>query len=871
MQGLGAIEELLVPEHASDTVHDWTLSLVEAPADAPVPPELACGLPVDAPVSVHGALIAAGLLRDVTVDGQETDALWISRARWRLRTRLERPTRPFGHAVLEFSGIDTVATVSVNGTPRATSTNMHRTLEIDVTRELSTGPVDVTVDLDPALPLAERAHLANPLPHAYDRPYNQVRKMACSFSWDWGPATMTAGLWRPVRLHLWTTARLADVRLAASPGTSASAVPGLTPTAQPGGEAPPAGHTPHLDLDVTVDGEAVSLTVHVRAPGCPGDAAPLTSATVPLHDGHAALRLDVPGARAWWPVGLGEQPLYDVTVEILDGYGTLLDRTTRRVGFRDVALVQEADGDGVSCEIHVNGRRVWVRGLNWIPDDCFPERITADRLRERVTQAVDAGANLLRVWGGGVFESDDFYDTCDTLGVLVWQDFLFACAAYPEDDATVEEVRAEAADNVRRLRHHASLTLWCGGNENLWGYEDWGWKEQLRGRPWGLGYYTEVLPEVLAELDGTRPYIPGSPFSPDSRAANASTAGAMHVWDVWNGRDYTEYEQKRPRFAAEFGWQGLASWPTLARALSLTDIDTQLAADDPALVAHQKADEGSDKLAFGLEQHLPNPPERGAAYYYATQLVQARAVRTGISHFRALHDTCSGTIWWQLNDCWPAISWALVDVGGRRKLGWYALREVYAQRATLMGGGRSDATVTLVNDTGEEWETTVAVSALSVEGREHERVHVDTVVPAHGSTRLALGEHLRPLPEDIDLLVADVQGRRSTRWLRPDLDLDLGPAWFEVEVVGGAGTADHGAPAGDDAAHQEVLVQVRALGVIRDLCLLAELECPDAVVDAQLHTLLPGETVTFRVTGPGVGRVADERWRELLWSEGRLR
>jgi beta-mannosidase len=712
MQTQGAAGGDGVPELCSRPVTDWTLTLLDSPDPTGTAATVGDPLAVQVPSSVHGALIGAGRLRDIAVDADEEEGAWISRSRWRYATTIARPATPPRHAVLEFTGIDTISTISVNGRPRLHTWNMFRSHQLDLTADLAAGPVEVWVDIRPALTIAEETAAADPLPFAGNRPFNQVRKMACAFGWDWGPTTATAGLWRPVLLHTWSTGRFRDLRMAASLAS------GLA-----GG--------PALEVSATVDGTAHKLAVRVTPAGDPRPETCLASGWASVTEGRVELPLAVPAARTWWPRGLGEQPLYDVVAELLDAEGGVLDRVRRRVGFRDVALVQIPDPEGISCEIHVNGRRVWVRGLDWIPDDCFPERVDAARVRGRIRQAVDAGANLLRVWGGGLLESEEFYDACDELGVLVWQDFLFACAAYPEDPTTVDSVRAEVTDHVRRLRHRASLVLWCGGNETLWGYEDWGWKEQLDGRPWGELYYRRLLPELVAALDGTRPYVPGSPFSPDQRATNASTAGAMHVWDVWNGRDYPDYELRRPRFVSEFGWQAPPSWPTLARAVGLSDI-ADLDPTDPRVQVRQKAEDGMAKLAFGLEQHLPEPPTRGPAYYFATQLTQARAASTGIRHFRGLHELCSGTVWWQLNDCWPTLSWSIVDVAGRRKLAWYAVRDSYAPRLAVLTGDRRLPGLVLVNDTDQEWPAEVTLRAVDVDGRELAAAELTAAVPALG-------------------------------------------------------------------------------------------------------------------------------------------
>ncbi len=522
---------------------------------------------------------------------------------------------------------------------------------------------------------------------------------------------------------------------------------------------PTATGGPHVSVAADVDGSAASVAVEVSTRA----GTVLASTDAPIVHGTGGCEVDVPGAELWWPLGEGEQPLYDVTVTLRDADGAALDSQSRRVGFRTVEVVQTPDDIGRSFEVHVNGRRLWVRGVNWIPDDIFPERVTAQRYRTRLGQAADAGVNLVRVWGGGRYEADAFYDACDELGLLVMQDFLFACAAYPEDDTTVAEVTAEATEAILRLRHRASLAIWCGCNENLWGYVDWHWQEVLADRPWGARYYYELLPALVRELDG-RAYIPGSPFSPDGEHPNDPNTGTMHIWDVWNQLDYAHYEQRAPRFAAEFGYQGPATWPTLVRAIGATTLDP----GDPALVEHQKAAGGQQKLQRGLDLHFPVPPRSGVAWYAATSLVQARAVSTGISHFRSLGDHCSGAIYWQLNDCWPAISWSVVDVAGRRKLAWYALRSAFRPRMTTVTMAADGPRLVAVNDTDDAWATSATVRGVSA-GTVCSEETVGLLVAPRATVSIALSKHAAAEAIVVDTDGADgdpsqpLAGRRPRR------------------------------------------------------------------------------------------------------------
>ncbi len=290
-----------------------------------------------------------------------------------------------------------------------------------------------------------------------------------------------------------------------------------------------------------------------------------------------------------------EQPLYDVELTLRHD-DVALDDWRRRVGFRTVLLDTSTDVHGTGFTLVVNGERLFARGVNWIPDDVFPSRITRERYRERLAQAAGAGVDLVRVWGGGIYESEDFYDACDELGLLVWQDFPFACAAYPEEQPLRGEVEAEARENVVRLMPHPSLVLWNGNNENLWGFKDWGWEQRLAGESWGEGYYLGVLPRVVAELDPTRPYSAGSPWSGSwERHPNDPAHGTHHSWEVWNRDDYADYRLEVPRFVAEFGWQAPPAYATLRRALP----GERLAADSPACCTTRRPTTGTGSWSAG--------------------------------------------------------------------------------------------------------------------------------------------------------------------------------------------------------------------------------------------------------------------------------
>jgi beta-mannosidase len=786
------------------TVHDgWTVRAI----GGDVPPHLAgVRVPASVPGCVHLDLLAAGLIPDPYLDENERLLAWIGRVDWRYETTL--PWTGGGHddqVDLVALGLDTVATVELNGTEVGRTRNMHRSYRFPVAHLLRTGPNTLAVTFTGALTAAEQASRElGPRPHVNGHPYNGLRKMACDFGWDWGPELATVGIWRPIGLDSWRVAGLAGVRPLVELDGDTGVVRVHADLRRAGAARQP------LRLDVSV-GE-------VRA-----------AVTVPAGECSTVLEVRVPGPRLWWPHGYGEQPRYDVTVRLHEDDRSTLDEWHGRIGFRTVAVDTAPDRDGTPFTILINGERVFARGVNWIPGDCFPARVGLDRYTERLTQARDANVNLVRIWGGGIYESDEFYDVCDELGLLVWQDFLFACAAYAEEEPLRGEVVAEAREAVTRLSPHPSLVLWNGGNESIWGYHDWGWSAELDGRTWGWRYYTEILPAIVAELDPTRPYTPGSPDSFDPRRhPNAPAHGTSHIWDVWNTADYAEYRRYAPRFVSEFGFQGPPTWATLTRAIH----DEPMRPDSPGVVAHQKAEDGNGKLARGLVDHLP-APATFADWHWATSLNQARAVALGVEHFRSLTPRCMGAVVWQLNDVWPVISWSAVDGDGRCKPMWYALRRSFRDRLLTVQPREGGLALVAVNDSGRGWQADIPVGRRAFDGAVLAAVTVRVDVAPRGVATYRLPPRVAEPDDPVgELIVAGTGADRAF--------------WHFVEDIA-AMLPEPRASARVELIAPGYRLTLTADTLIRDLTVLADRVAPDAHVDQALVTLLPGETATYSI------------------------
>jgi beta-mannosidase len=784
-------------------LHDgWTVRAVGGDI-----PERVAGLtiPATVPGCVHLDLMAAGLIPDPYLDENEQAVAWVGRVDWRYESTFEWQGLGRDRQLdLVAQGLDTVATLELNGHAVATTENMHRSYRFPVADLLNVGANTIAITFAAGLTAAEqRSDALGARPHVNTHPYNSLRKMACNFGWDWGPDLVTAGIWRPLLLEGWRDARIAAVRpLADVDGTTGRLRVHVDVERSAGFDGP-------LNLDVEVAGSSTRTTLTQGA----------TSTVV---------EVAVTDVLLWWPHGYGDQPLYPVTAT-LSSDAAELAISSHQVGFRTIALATQADEHGTSFTLSVNGLPFFARGVNWIPDDAFPVRITKSDYAQRLGQARDANVNLIRVWGGGIYESEDFYDLCDELGLLVWQDFLFACAAYAEEEPLRSEVIAEAREAVTRLSAHPSLALWNGNNENIWGYEDWGWKPDVGDRTWGLGYYTEILPAIVAELDPTRPYSPGSPYSFSAGAhPNDSTHGTMHIWDVWNQLDYTAYRRYVPRFVSEFGFQGPPTWATLTRAVH----DDPLTPQSPGVLLHQKADDGNGKLARGLEGHFP-PPTSFEDWHWSTSLNQARAIAFGVDHFRSWTPICMGAIVWQLNDNWPAVSWAAVDSDGRRKPLWYALRRSFRDRLLTLQPRAYGLVLVVVNDSTEPWRESVAISRRSIDGAMLSTTTIQLNVAPRGTISIPVPvEIARTTAANGEVLLAEAGDNRAWWHYAEDIDAKLPAAVLDAkaeQISGG------------------YRLTVTARTFVRDLAVLADRVAPDATVDDMLVTLLPGESVTFSI------------------------
>ena len=671
----------------------------------------------------------------------------------------------------------------------------------------------------PVLEAQRRAAEIGDRPHANPHPFNAIRKAAFSYGWDWGPDLASVGIWKSLRLESWSVVRLGTVR----PLASLDGSTGMLEV--------------HAELEWLATQNETRASIAVQVAGIEGSAEARPGET------SAVVSLVVPNVQAWWPRGYGEQPLYDVSVDLAVDEQPL--STWRgRVGFRTVALSTQPDSAGSEFVISVNETPIFVKGANWIPGDAFLTRLNRSTYERAISDAVDAGMNLLRVWGGGIYETEDFYDVCDELGLLVWQDFLLACAAYSEEQPLWGEFEAEARQAVARLAKHPSLVIWNGGNENIWGYVEWGWRVPLAGRTWGDGYYTELFPAIVAELDPRVCYSAGSPFSyAKYHHPNDHRHGTMHIWDVWNQLDYRHYRDYPARFVSEMGFQGPPAWSTLTSVVH----DEPMDPNGHQMLVHQKAIDGNLKLERGIGDHLPMWPTEPQVdiddWHWTTQLNQARAVSYGVAHLRSLYPLNRGTVVWQLNDNWPVISWAAVDGHGIRKPLWYALRDLYADRFLTIQprphAGSERPVLLLHNDSATPWHGRVTISRRRTLGAAEPLVsqQASFELAPRGTTTIMIDDDVLATSSPTEeYLVAEDESARAAYWyFVEDPQLALAAHVKAVEVAA-------------ERTGSGFSVRVSASSLVKDLTLFPDRLDPEASVDTALVTLQAGQSHTFQVT-----------------------
>jgi beta-mannosidase len=657
------------PVHTLNLAGAWQLSDAEGGH--------ACPMPV--PGDVHSALLAHGAIPDPFFGANEHVVQWVAHRDWTLRRSFELPAQTLtptdGRWLLTLDQVDCLATVRINGTTVAALENQFRRNRLDVTEALRAGHNEMELVLHDAFAEANKRHDEHRFPLPWDfqgdrhAPINLLRKTQCAAGWDWNLSLMPLGVYGELAL-----------------------------------QCVPVAVVDHITVQQTHMANAVDVRVEVHAQVMQAGVAQVEVhfngetrvCDVPLSAGQSchSETFHVAAPRLWWPAGQGDQALYPLEVK-LDGV-----QHTRRIGLRTLELVTVPDAVGTTMKLRVNGRDVFAKGANWIPADALPGRITEAAVRPLLESARDAHMNMVRVWGGGNYETEFFYDLCDALGLMVWQDFMFSCMHYPSTREFLAEVKQEATYQVGRLQHRACVALWCGDNEIIGAL---GWYEDAKAnRDRYLVNYdrlNRLLAEAVEEHDPARRFWPSSPSLGELDFADGwhcDTRGDLHFWDVWHSaKPFEHYRSVKPRFASEFGFQSFPSSYTVESFTEPADRNVS----SRVMEVHQRNKGGNARIVETMTRYFRFPSDFDQLIY-VSQIQQALAMKTAIDSWRSLKPRCMGTLYWQLNDTWPVASWSSIEYGGRWKVLQYLARNFYApvNVVAIPNDGQGSFTVLAVSD-----------------------------------------------------------------------------------------------------------------------------------------------------------------------------
>ena len=719
------------------------------------------------PGCIHLDLMRAGQIADPFYGDNDAAAKWIDEAAWTYRRTFDCPAALAGKKRVELvcDGLNTFATVLLNDEELGRADNMFVQWRWDVTGKVRAGENELVIVFESPV-LAGRALMDEHGPmeqRIFEAPQRvYTRKAQYESGWDWGPDLNTSGIWKPIRLEACDAGRITDVcarvdwtdadRPVVRALVEIEAIEACTAT---------------LTAELTGPGETVTVAASSDLPA--------TTTVLELH-------LPVADPQLWWPLGKGPQDLYSLAVS-----GTIGDEEVAAapvtVGLRRVELVREEDDEGESFVIHVNGEPVFCKGANWIPSDSFLPRMTDADYGELVQMAADAGMNMLRIWGGGVYEHDAFFEACDRLGILVWHDFMFACAPYPDNlDWFCDSVRLEAEQNVRRLRNHPSLVLWCGSNENHVFYG-------ARGEDFpGKKLYEEILPEVCGRLDPDCPYWPGSPYGGPNHGC--ATHGDQHYWDVWHGQKHpSAYAEYDGRFVSEFGVQAPPTMETIRRYIPAGEHDML----SRMMEHHNCATDGPFRVLRYLGSFFRIPASFADAVYLA-QLAQGESIKLAVEHWRSRMFRSAGAVFWQFNDCWPVTSWSCIDYEKRPKALYHYSRRFFAPVLPVLKCEDGRPIITIANDRREHFNGELICGFGSLDGDQQWVIRQDVSAAANSATAVDLqgaGEVDEAAGQDhylwCRLLEDDAEIARNSVFVLPFKHVQLKvPEWeVSVEKTGG--------------------------------------------------------------------------------------
>ncbi|WP_422360627.1 beta-mannosidase [Reichenbachiella sp.] len=665
------------------------------------------------------ALLQAEKIEDPFYGENEDRLQWIEKEDWEYQMSFEITQKDLINDKIElvFDGLDTYADVYINEQLVLQADNMFLKWHVSCKNQLVVGSNHIRIFFHSPLKKAEPSFNKTGLifPAENDKTENHLsvftRKAPYHYGWDWGPKFVTCGVWRPVSLRFIKDLIIRNVQIHQE---------SITPDK--------AAFTAAIAIESNI---SQSCTLEAKING-----QKVGNLEIDLTEGinDSVLPFDILEPKLWWPAGMGKQHLYEIAFEVV-GLKTT-DFQSKRIGVRTFEVVNKSDEHGQSFYFKVNGRPFFAKGANYIPSDSFLDRVTPEKHEQIFKDSVDANMNMLRVWGGGIYENDIFYDLADEYGIVIWQDFMFACTMYPWDNDFLENIEKEAVSNIRRLRNHACLGLWCGNNEVQMGWDNWGWdktfnysdKDQKRMYKGYEKLFHELLPKLVKEYDAGRFYFPSSPIS-NWDSLEKFSYGDQHYWGVWHGEEpFENFKKFVPRFMSEFGFQAFPVLESVKKYVKSED----LSIESPAMNVHQKHPRGNQLIKEYMLRDYSEPKDF-ESFLYLSQVLQAQGMTVAFEAHRRNMPFCMGSLYWQLNDCWPVASWSSIDYYGKWKALHYAARHGFNNLLISFDQSETELQAYIVSDFMADIEGSLEVTVMDFTGEKQYEKHLNIKVEANTS------------------------------------------------------------------------------------------------------------------------------------------
>jgi len=730
--------------------------------------------PASVPGTVHTDLLQNEKIKDPFFGINANDQQWIETEDWEYRCvfNISNYLLDHDHVEIWFYGVDTFAEISLNGTKILSTNNMFHPWSKDVKNLLHEGEniLDVCFISPYKKGLEKYSKFPYTLPAPNDRGEQKVspfcRKAAYHFGWDWAPRLCTSGFWKNIEILAFNKLKIRDYFIQQVSQTAALAK-----------------LVCNLELEVHSAGEYI-FAIYVDK-----DLISIGKLRASAGVNKFNLPFDIYNPRLWYPRGYGKPDVYKITIDIKEN-DFIIDTRQTTTGIRKIELVRSGEPGQEGFQIRVNGIDIYAKGANLVPLDYFLPRIKPEQYRSLIDNAISLNMNMLRLWGGGIYENDSFYNLCNAEGILIWQDFMFACIMYPSDNDFLSSIYEEVEYNIKRLRNHPSLALWCGNNEILEGFHNWGWKEELGENADNafLSYkkiFQELIPEILNELDGSRPYVSSSPSAFGDKAPTL-TSGDYHYWDIIKKPlPISSYEENVGRFMSEYGFK---SFSELASIIKFAGDETNIHSE--VMEAHQLWENGTELVERHV-QSLYGKTDNFDDFLYFSQLTQAKAIKTAIEAHRRAKPKCSGTLFWQFNDCWPCTSWSAIDYYGNWKALMYAVKHAFADVIISPIIHHNLLEICVVNDRKEALNIVASVKLLNFDGEIFYSKELEKKVSSSSSEKLFsvpiesmnIGKLKSKLVILAELFSKDKRLDQSLLYLVNPSELKLKPANFTLQFV----------------------------------------------------------------------------------------